>query len=129
MKWRRSGRNQFFPKQFTIPSFLFPLISLPLPFLVHIFFLHFSSSSFLNSLSSYLLPPIVPHSKLLLLIYTRVVKGGRHVRLTILLPSVSRLSRENLGTSMSHKPMGLHGLLQGQLYLFYYWPLGCYVCT
>jgi hypothetical protein len=41
------------------------------------------------------------------------VKGGRHVRLTTLPPSVSRLSSENVGASMSHNPMGLHGLLQG----------------
>jgi hypothetical protein len=41
------------------------------------------------------------------------VKGGRRVRLTTLPPSVSRLSRENVGPSTSHNPMGLHGLLQG----------------
>jgi hypothetical protein len=41
------------------------------------------------------------------------VKGGRRVRLTILPPSVSRLSRENVGASTSHNRMGLHGLLQG----------------
>jgi hypothetical protein len=40
------------------------------------------------------------------------VKGGRSVRLTSP-PSVNRLSRENLGASMSHNSMGLHGLLQG----------------
>jgi hypothetical protein len=28
-------------------------------------------------------------------------------------PSVSRLSRENMGTLTSHKPMNLYGLLQG----------------
>jgi hypothetical protein len=38
------------------------------------------------------------------------VKGGRRVRLTALLTSVSRLSRENMGASTSHN---LHGLLQG----------------
>jgi hypothetical protein len=41
------------------------------------------------------------------------VKGGRCVRLTSSQPSVSRLSRENMGASASHNPMGLHGLLQG----------------
>jgi hypothetical protein len=41
------------------------------------------------------------------------VKGGRRVRLTTLPPSVSRLSRENMGASMSHNPMGLYGLSQG----------------
>jgi hypothetical protein len=44
-------------------------------------------------------------------------KGGRCVRLTTLPPSVSRLSRENVGTSTSHNPMGLHGLLQGKIFL------------
>jgi hypothetical protein len=39
------------------------------------------------------------------------VNGGRHGGLTNLLPSVSRLSRQNVGASMSHNPMGLHGLL------------------
>jgi hypothetical protein len=48
------------------------------------------------------------------------VKGGRLVRLTALLPSVSQLSRENMGASMSHSPMGLHSLLQGYLYFFFY---------
>jgi hypothetical protein len=43
------------------------------------------------------------------------VEGGRRVRLTALPPSVSRLSGENVGVSTSHNPMGLHGLLQGQL--------------
>jgi hypothetical protein len=40
------------------------------------------------------------------------VKGGRRVRLTTLSPSVSRLSRENVGASTSHNPMSLHDLLQ-----------------
>jgi hypothetical protein len=40
------------------------------------------------------------------------VKGGRRVRLTSP-PSVSRLSRENIGASTCHNPMSLHGLLQG----------------
>jgi hypothetical protein len=47
------------------------------------------------------------------------VNGNRCVRLTTLPPSVSQLSRENVGTSMSHNPKGLLGLLQGQLYLFF----------
>jgi hypothetical protein len=38
-----------------------------------------------------------------------------HIRLTTLPPSVSQLSRENVGASMSHNSMGLHNLLQGQL--------------
>jgi hypothetical protein len=46
------------------------------------------------------------------------VKDGRRVRLTTLPPSVSRLSTENVGTSTSHDPMGLRGLLQGEIYLF-----------
>jgi hypothetical protein len=40
-------------------------------------------------------------------------KSGRQVRLTTSPPSVSRLSRENVGASTSHNPTGLHGLLQG----------------
>jgi hypothetical protein len=47
----------------------------------------------------------------------RGVKGGRRVRLTTSPPSVSRLCRENVGASTSNNPMGLHGLLQGYLYL------------
>jgi hypothetical protein len=39
-------------------------------------------------------------------------KGGQHVGLTTLPPSVSRLSRQNVGASTSHNPMGFHGLLQ-----------------
>jgi hypothetical protein len=35
--------------------------------------------------------------------------GGK--RPTTLPPSVSRLTRENVGASMSQNPMGLHGLL------------------
>jgi hypothetical protein len=46
------------------------------------------------------------------------IKGDRRVSLTNLPPSVSRLSRENVGASKYHNPMGLHGLLQGYLYLF-----------
>jgi hypothetical protein len=38
------------------------------------------------------------------------------VRLKNLPLSMSRLSRENVGTSTSYNPMGLHGLLQGYIY-------------
>jgi hypothetical protein len=48
------------------------------------------------------------------------------VRLTTSPPSVSRLSRETVGASTSHNPMGLHGLLQGQLYLLFALPLWQY---
>jgi hypothetical protein len=48
------------------------------------------------------------------------VKGGRRERLTTSPPSVSRLSTENVGASTSHKPMGLHGLLQGTSLPFYH---------
>jgi hypothetical protein len=47
------------------------------------------------------------------------VKGGRFISLT-LPPSVRELSRENEGASTSHNPMGLHGLLQRWLYLFFF---------
>jgi hypothetical protein len=40
------------------------------------------------------------------------------VGLTTSPTSVKGLSRENVGASTSHNPMGLHGLLQGQLYIF-----------
>jgi hypothetical protein len=39
-------------------------------------------------------------------------KVGRRVGLTTLPPSVSQLSRQNVGVSTSDNPMGLHGLLQ-----------------
>jgi hypothetical protein len=45
--------------------------------------------------------------------YSWGVKGSRCIRLTTLPPSVSWLSRENVGAFKSHNPMGLHGLLQG----------------
>jgi hypothetical protein len=51
------------------------------------------------------------------------LKDGRRVRLTTSLPSVSRLSRENVGASTSYNPMGLHGLLQRELYLFFTWSM------
>jgi hypothetical protein len=53
------------------------------------------------------------------------VKGGRRVGLTTLPLSVSRLSRQNVGASMSHNPMGFHSLLQGWLYLYWcrFWGL------
>jgi hypothetical protein len=41
------------------------------------------------------------------------LKGSKHIRLITLPPSVNQLSRQNMGASMSHNPMGLHGLLQG----------------
>jgi hypothetical protein len=56
------------------------------------------------------------------------VKDGRGVNLTSP-PSVSRLCRENVGASMSHNPMGLHGLLKGQLYLFNFNFLYSYATT
>jgi hypothetical protein len=40
------------------------------------------------------------------------VKGSRCVGLTTLPPSVSHLSRQNVGASMSYNPVGLHSLLQ-----------------
>jgi hypothetical protein len=38
---------------------------------------------------------------------------GRQGKVVNLTPSVSRLSRENVGVSTPHNHMGLHGLLQG----------------
>jgi hypothetical protein len=38
------------------------------------------------------------------------MKGGLRVKLTTFPSSVSQLSRENVGASMSHNPMALHGL-------------------
>jgi hypothetical protein len=51
------------------------------------------------------------------------VNRGRRVRLTTLPPSMSPLSKENVGTSTSHNPMGLHGPLQGYLYLYFTLPI------
>jgi hypothetical protein len=48
------------------------------------------------------------------------IKGARGVRLTNSPPSVSQLSRENVGVSTSHNPTGLRGLLQGYLYFSNY---------
>jgi hypothetical protein len=51
---------------------------------------------------------------------TRNLPGGKRRpsrKMTTLSLSVSRFSRENVGTSTSHSPMGLHGLLQGYIYL------------
>jgi hypothetical protein len=48
------------------------------------------------------------------------VKGGRRVRQTTSSPSVGRLSRENMGASTSHNPMGLHGMLR-DTFTFYLW--------
>jgi hypothetical protein len=43
------------------------------------------------------------------------LKGGLRVGLTTSPPYVSRLCRQNMRTSSSYNPMGLHGLLQGKL--------------
>jgi hypothetical protein len=44
-------------------------------------------------------------------------RGGGSLRPTTLPQSVSRMSRENVGASTSHNSMGLHDLLQGQIYI------------
>jgi hypothetical protein len=46
-------------------------------------------------------------------------KYGRRVRLTILPPSVSRLSGENVRASTSHNPIALHDLLKDSFTLPY----------
>jgi hypothetical protein len=47
--------------------------------------------------------------------------AGRRVKLTSPPPSVSRLScLENVAASMSHSPIGVLGLLQGQLHVFFF---------
>jgi hypothetical protein len=43
------------------------------------------------------------------------IKGGRRVGPTTSLPSVSL---ENVAASTSNNPMGLHGLVQGWIYLY-----------
>jgi hypothetical protein len=48
--------------------------------------------------------------------YQKIFFGG--VLLTTYLPSVSWLSR-HVGSSTSHNPIGLHGLLQGWMYCFF----------
>jgi hypothetical protein len=50
----------------------------------------------------------------------RGVKRARRVRMTTSPPSVSRLSRKCERSSSSQKPMGFHGLLQGELDFFTY---------
>jgi hypothetical protein len=53
---------------------------------------------------------------------TRKIPGGegRPVRKAYNLTAICEpMSRENVEASTSHNPMGLHGLLQGQLYHFY----------
>jgi hypothetical protein len=47
------------------------------------------------------------------------VKSGRRVGLTTLPPSVSRMS-ENVGTSTSRKPKGLHGLYRDNFTFTFY---------
>jgi hypothetical protein len=53
---------------------------------------------------------------------TRNLSGGkgRPARKADNLTAIcGQLSRENVGASTSHNPMGLHILLQGELYLLY----------
>jgi hypothetical protein len=47
------------------------------------------------------------------------VKGGQRIGMTTSPPSVRRLSKQNVGASTSHNPMGLHGLLQGYLFTLF----------
>jgi hypothetical protein len=48
---------------------------------------------------------------------------GRRVRLTTSPPSVSRLSRDYVGASTSHNPIGLHSLLRGYLFTLHITPI------
>jgi hypothetical protein len=52
---------------------------------------------------------------------TRNLPGGkgRPARKADIIAICERLSRENVGASTSHNPMGLHSLLLGSLDLFY----------
>jgi hypothetical protein len=45
--------------------------------------------------------------------------GVRPARKADNLTTICELIGENMGASTSHNPMGLHGLLQRELYLFY----------
>jgi hypothetical protein len=45
------------------------------------------------------------------------LNGGGHVRLTILPPSVSQLSTENVGASTSHNPMACTACYRDSFYL------------
>jgi hypothetical protein len=48
------------------------------------------------------------------------VKDDRSARKADLTAICEPIFLENVGTSTSHNPMGLHGLLQGYLYLFFF---------
>jgi hypothetical protein len=50
---------------------------------------------------------------------SRGIKSGWRVWLTVLPPSMSRMS-ENVGASTSHNPKGLHGLYRDKLTLPYH---------
>jgi hypothetical protein len=55
----------------------------------------------------------IPSSRTMALGSTQPLTEMSTRNLTALPPSVSRLSRENVGAWTSHNPMNLHGLLQG----------------